>query len=412
MQSEYFPDDSWIGGQGDALGRDGPTLGLAMIMKNETANLPYSLGPMAGLVDEMVVVDTGSTDDSAEMAAGYGAKVVHWAWNDDFSQARNHGLGFMKSDFILWLDADNSLTATDLSMIRCRLGGGGLIFTATEVVVPQGDRLWQKRVFLNSPEARFEGRIHEQLTHPEDWPVVHTAAEIRHWGYADGKQAREKGHRNLQLLISDPMTAAGDFYHLYQTGRTLVNLRYFKEAKAYLTSAIEAGLPAVAEGDINPSLWSHAVILLSQAHQRLCDPKEAEEALRYLCRVRPDYGPARAFLGRLLYDSGRVDECVPHLMKALAFGCGDPGWGADHRKQGFVAACLLAKATGSLGRHQEAKKAWEEALRLNPEHPEPYVALAESSITSGDTPMARRLLAEAIRLAPTHRRALSMEASL
>ncbi|MDR2301776.1 MAG: glycosyltransferase [Deltaproteobacteria bacterium] len=481
MFQDYYQSDSWASadGRGFKPKGSGPTLGLAMIMKNEANNLPYSLAPMAGLVDEMVVVDTGSTDAGPEMAAAYGAKVVHMAWQNDFSLARNFGLGFMKSDFILWLDADNSITMSDLAMIKNRLGCGALIFTATEVVIPQGDRLWQKRVFVNSPEVRFEGRIHEQLVHPPDWPIAHTQAEIKHWGYADGNQAREKGHRNLQLLIADPLTAAGDFYHLYQTGRTLVNLRYFKEAKHYLNAAIEAGLtqqsadyfdqnenpgqdnqapgengndqananyaalgipgdyeegadcgdsgdlgdladyedregpdPLSQNREINPSLWSHAVIILSQAHQRLCEPREAEEALRYLCRVRPVYGPARALLGRVLYDSGRLNEAIPQLMKALAFGCGDPGWGADHRKQGFVAACLLAKANKTLGREQNARKAWEEALRLNPENPEPYVALAESSISQGDTLRAKELLAKAISLAPAHRRALSMEAML
>jgi tetratricopeptide (TPR) repeat protein len=402
---------------------------------------------MAGLVDEMVVVDTGSTDASPQMAAAYGAKVVHMAWQNDFSLARNFGLDFMKSDFILWLDADNSLTVTDLSMIRNRLGSGGLIFTATEVVVPQGDRLWQKRVFVNSPEVRFQGRIHEQLVHPPDWPVVHTQAEIRHWGYADGNQAREKGHRNLQLLLVDPLTAAGDFSHLYQTGRTLFNLRYFMEAQSYLKAAIEAGLEGdgpngsgphgfcpdgygpqgfgqsespspegqesfTLKPEINPALWSHAVLILSQVHQRLGQPQEAEAALRFLCRVRPAYGPARAALGRLLCEGGALKEAVPQLMKALAFGCGDPGFGADHRKQGFIAACLLAKANQTLGQDHNARKAWEEALRLNPENPEPYVALAESSITRGETSKAKEFLAEAIRLAPAHRRALSMEASL
>jgi cytochrome c-type biogenesis protein CcmH/NrfG len=99
-------------------------------------------------------------------------------------------------------------------------------------------------------------------------------------------------------------------------------------------------------------------------------------------------------------------------MRALALGCGDPGWGADPVKLGFAAASQLAKASLALGRPRGARKAWEEAVRLNPAHPEPYVALAESSMTEGDPAKAKLLLAEAIRLAPGHRRARIMEAAL
>jgi tetratricopeptide (TPR) repeat protein len=355
---------------------------------------------------------------------------------------------------------------------------------ATEVVVPQGDRLWQKRVFANSPDCRFEGRVHEQLVHPVDWPIVRTRAEIRHWGYADGAMARLKGQRNLELLIGAPETSSGDFYHLYQLGRTLFNLRYFKEAEDGLLQAVKAGLeeadpsgpsdrtdetnatnatgrpnasrgfsvgtkttlagraeppfdwssaqssgglfdrssgrptdrpsgrPSGRKGAVNPSLWNHALILLSQVHQRLGRTEEAEEDLALLVKLKPAYGPAKAFLGKLLYENGRLKECVPCLKQALALGCGDPGWGADPARAGFTAACQLAKASEKLGDLREAGRAWREAIRCNPESPEPWVALAELSLKAGRSGQAKDLLEKAMRLAPAHRRAKLLEASL
>ncbi|MDR0355703.1 MAG: glycosyltransferase [Deltaproteobacteria bacterium] len=391
-----------------------PTLGLAMIMKNEANNLQYSLGPLVGVFDEIVVVDTGSRDQSPELAASYGAKVLHLPWPDDFSLARNFGLERMQSDFIMWLDADNSVTQADVNALRDALRSDGLIFLATEVVVPQGDRLLQKRVFANSPECRFQGRVHEQLVHPPDWPVRVTRAEIRHWGYADAVLARQKGERNLELLLDAPETAEGDFYHLYQLGRTLHNLRHFGEAEECLRQAVEAGFgESCAEtGPVNPSLWNHAVILLSQARQRLGKTDEAEEALHAFIRLRPAYGPAKALLGRLLYEQGRFEECALFLRQALALGCGDPSWGADPARCGFTAACQLAKALEKIGKFREAGRAWEEAARHNPENPEPWVALAEHSMTAGNAELAKHLLEKAIKLAPAHRRAKQLEASL
>ena len=188
---------------------DAPSLGIAMIVKNEAQNLPLSLGPIASQVDQIVVVDTGSQDETPAMAAGYGAEVAYHSWSGDFSEARNKSLDLMRTDYVMWLDADNGLELSDLWAIRDKLTGEPLVVVATEVVVPQGDRLWQKRAFFNSPEVRFQGTVHEQLVHPSHWPVAMSAAQIRHWGYADAASARTKGQRNLELLISAPETAAG-----------------------------------------------------------------------------------------------------------------------------------------------------------------------------------------------------------
>ncbi|MDR1546286.1 MAG: glycosyltransferase [Deltaproteobacteria bacterium] len=387
-----------------------PTLGLAMIMRDEAANLPFSLGPAAELFDEMVCVDTGSTDSSPETAAGYGARVLHLPWPGDFSAARNYGLDRMTADYVLWLDADNSLTPSDVSLLRARLDGGPLVLTAVEVVAPQGDRLRQKRVFFNDPQCRFEGRVHEQLRHPPQWPTVATEAVIRHWGYADGAQARRKGERNLELLLSDPETARGEFYRLYQTGRTLTNLRFLQQAEHYLVRAADAlqRPDGTTDPEINLSLWSHALILLAQTQGRLGRHDQAEETLRLLVELRPDYGPGRQRLGRALYEAGRWTEARRHLEKALAAGCGDLGWGADPRREGFTAASILAKILAKAGEADQARLAWRQAAELAPARPEPWVALAEAELEAGRPQEAKKMLEKAMRLAPGHRLAVSL----
>jgi tetratricopeptide (TPR) repeat protein len=274
---------------------------------------------------------------------------------------------------------------------------------------------------------------------------VASTAVIRHWGYADPAEARRKGQRNLELLVASGAAASGDFYQLYQTGRTLMNLRWFKEAEEYLAKAVEAGSAAMepgpggggagsgrdpgggaregrdgdgqagAAGDpgpVSPSLWSHALIALSQVLTRLGRADGAESALRRLCAARPGYGPGRAFLGRLLHEAGRFEEARAQLALALAHGCGDRGWGADPARLGFQTACLLAKAEERLGRPGEARLAWREASGIDPGHPEPWVAMAESSLAAGDRDSARELLGRAMSLAPSHRRALSLSERL
>lgn len=376
------------------------TLGLAMIMKNEAANLARSLAPAAGLVDEVVVVDTGSSDRSRELARGLGARVLEFDWVDDFSAARNHGLAAASTDFILWLDADNSVSPEGLAEFRRHLAPGGeFTLWATEVVTPQGDRLRQKRVFPNRPGlVRFEGRVHEQLVHPPHWGAVQTGVEILHWGYAEAPAARQKGERNLELLLNCPETLAGDFYWLYQTGRTLFNLRRFIEASAWLEKA------AAAKTD-NRGLWGHCLILWSQTLVRLGRYAEAEKIARRLLAREPGYGPGHYHLGRLLYDAGQARAAGESLEAALILGPGDQAWGADPDECNFKAAFLLGRIWAGEGRRLPARQAFGLARELKPRHPEPAYALAEAALAEGQADEARGHLQRVLELAPHHRRA-------
>ncbi|MDE3076948.1 MAG: glycosyltransferase family 2 protein, partial [Chloroflexota bacterium] len=86
-----------------------PTISACLIVKNEEANLGRCLRSLKGKVDEVIVVDTGSTDGTVEIARQGGARVAYFPWCDDFSAARNESLKLAASDFIIWIDADEEL---------------------------------------------------------------------------------------------------------------------------------------------------------------------------------------------------------------------------------------------------------------------------------------------------------------
>jgi glycosyltransferase involved in cell wall biosynthesis len=100
---------------------------LCLIAKNEEANLPACLPSVAGLVEEMIVVDTGSTDRTKEVAAQLGARVFDFTWVDSFAAARNESLRHATGDWILWLDGDELFTEADRSLkgTTIRVGGDG-----------------------------------------------------------------------------------------------------------------------------------------------------------------------------------------------------------------------------------------------------------------------------------------------
>jgi tetratricopeptide (TPR) repeat protein len=207
--------------------------------------------------------------------------------------------------------------------------------------------------------------------------------------------------------LNAPETRAGDFYWLYQTGRTLFTLRRFPEARPWLEKAAEA-----PGAEANPGLWSHSLILLSQSLVRLGAPEAAEERARFLTAARPDYGPGHYHLGRLLHDAGRPLEAAPHLETSLVLGTGDRAWGADPERYNSLAAILLGRAWAGSGRLASARQAFDLARRLNPGHPEPPFALAETALAQGRPAEAREYLKNALSLAPGHRRARELFAHL
>src|SRR3984885_8336466 len=85
------------------------SVAAAMIVRDEERFLPGSLASLRGKVDEVIIVDTGSADDTLSIAKTFGARVFHFEWNDDFAAARNWGLEEVTADWILYIDADESL---------------------------------------------------------------------------------------------------------------------------------------------------------------------------------------------------------------------------------------------------------------------------------------------------------------
>lgn len=382
-----------------------PTLALCMIVRDEVENLPKSLYPVRKAFDEIVVIDTGSADDTKELARSYGAKVLSMPWTNDFSQARNASVRAAQSDWIVWLDADNYLSPAGVDTLRERLTPErNSIIWCTEVVVPDGDRLLQKRVFPRRPEVYFSGRVHEQLVHPPDYRSVFTLVDIVHWGYADRAAARAKGERNLALLEDMVRQQPDEPYLWYQMGRTLFNLRRFEEAAAWLEK-MKSSKEAIGQ---NAALALHAHILASQVLDRLGRHSEAMSVLRNLIEADPDYGPGYYYLGRIYYSQGDYDEAGRCFQKFLDLGTGLPLVGLNPDAMGFVAATLMGRTFEKSGQRGRAQAAYRTAAVIDPNNPEPQLALARMAWEDGESSEARSWLARCLTVSPGNRRAADL----
>ncbi|MBD3390821.1 MAG: glycosyltransferase [Chitinivibrionales bacterium] len=186
------------------------TLSVCLIVKNEAARLRRCLESVLPAAGQIVVVDTGSTDNTGEIARDCGALVVESAWQDDFSRARNVSLQHASGDWILWLDADDIVPEESIDGLK------GLTAREPDTVFAMvvrnqkpggiGSEFMQARMFPNKKGIHFERRIHEQLMPSalrQGMKLENTAVVIEHHGYGDPGEMAAKARRNIALLKAD-----------------------------------------------------------------------------------------------------------------------------------------------------------------------------------------------------------------
>jgi len=196
-------------------------LTAALITRDEAHHLANCLSSIAPVVDEIVVVDTGSVDGTPDIAASFGARVLHEPWRDDFAHARNTGLDAANGEWILYIDADETFTDDGdvREALRDRLLVAGLVrFHVARAFTPY----LEHRLFRNRPDIRFAGAMHETITpavqraiEADGGRVAPVPATIDHHGYEGDQTAKHR--RNLPLLeqaVRDDPERAFLWFHL------------------------------------------------------------------------------------------------------------------------------------------------------------------------------------------------------
>jgi glycosyltransferase involved in cell wall biosynthesis len=220
-------------------------LSAALIVRDEELALDACLASVAGVVDEIVVVDTGSVDASPEIAVRHGARLLHAPWRDDFSAARNVGLDAAEGDWILYIDADERLEQTSRAEVE------GLLADAPEVAFRvlfspdlRSTPYYEYRLWRHDPRIRFVNRMHEKVTPAigavaaaDGRPISDCNLHLIHVGY-EGDQTR-KHQRNLRLLEAQLAVEPYNLFNRHHLARVLDGLGRRDEAEAVLTEAVE-----------------------------------------------------------------------------------------------------------------------------------------------------------------------------
>ena len=217
-------------------------LSLAMIVKNEARCLARCLGSIRAVVDEIIVADTGSTDDTVKIAGEYGAKVARFAWINDFAAARNFALEQCAGEWILALDADEYASDALAAELRNFIAGPPQIGRLKIVSdFRHGGQTLRSSTFVSRlfPRgAKFEGRIHEQIASP--LPRVNLRGELWHDGYLETK----KSERNISLLQAELAREPRSAYLQFQLALEFTSLGQPRDAFACLQKARAAMRPS------------------------------------------------------------------------------------------------------------------------------------------------------------------------
>ncbi len=229
-------------------------LSAAMIVKNEERFLAGCLDSIAGLVDEVVIVDTGSTDASVALATARGARVHRHVWQDDFAAARNAALDLARGDWILYIDADERARPCARDRLNRELADPGLCCALVRFHPRSGFTAYPEyRLFRRDPRIRFRGAIHEtmlpdieRLIAAGDGRIGWSGLTIDHLGYDDDQS--HKLPRNLRLLVKETRVNPNRIYLWWHLGTVYRDLGRLAEAR----TAWQTGIGIARRDDTSP----------------------------------------------------------------------------------------------------------------------------------------------------------------
>ena len=351
-------------------------ISLTMIVRNESAHLANCLESVKNEVDEIIIVDTGSTDDTVRIAERYTPNVYSFPWNNDFSAARNFAIKHASSDWILALDADEEVQCQDSFNFHALLNRENdkeafllPLLNPISDSTEEYNTFYVLRLFRNNGTYQYVGKIHEQVSIPDQQKVGLAAGPTIKHKSLPLKTRHQKRNRNLHLLKKASQEDPHNSFLHYYLGVEWLMLDKPGYALPFLQKAYSN------LNDDNLLFRAPALKYLLVSLRALGRLNEAlslciEASLRY-----PNFTDI-FYLGGLLFEE-KNEYLVALKWFNHAIDCGKPPALLSHLtgSESFLAYYHLGFCYEKIGKTIEARGAYETALELNPRYPYPLYNL-------------------------------------
>ena len=366
-----------------------PKLSLCMIVRDNARTLPACLESIRPWVDEMIVVDTGSVDETPRIAESYGAQLFHFPWCDDFSAARNESLRYATGDWLFWMDSDDTITpecGRGLRELVENQNDPSIVAYVVKVHCPgggeEGDResdvtgFDHVKLFRNLPELRFDGRMHEQILgaiRRLGGDIAWTGLYVVHSGsdQSPAAQAR-KLERDLRLLLLGLAERSEHPFTLFNLGMTHVHGSNFSIGAEYLRRSIGQSRPE--ESHLRKAF---ALLVYAEMRQRRLD--QAHAACRQGRSLFPNDVELLFREGVLMQELGRPAEARAAYLSVINNRDDRHFSSVDRGLTGFKARQNLAVVATSMGDLAEAERQWTEVVRAAPRYRQGWARRSSSS---------------------------------
>lgn len=346
------------------------TISLCMIVRNEEKNIERCLKSAAKLVDEIIVVDTGSEDGTKTVCKKYKTKLYDFVWEDDFAAARNFAVEKASSDWIMWLDADEELQIRDKKTFKKRLRDEKKDLISIKMLHYYGEQPADKsrayrnsacRLFRNNTGMHFSGKVHERLIGDN---IVDRISEeeyddikIFHYGYMD-EEIEHKNDRNMKLLLKEREEQPENAWVQYHLAVEYYHTKAYAEAYGLVNLSI---LCFLKEEILPPAIvykLKYDILLAAE------DYETVSQSIEKAIELYPDYVDLYYYKGMAQFALGDYKEAKSTFRHCLILGEDDVRYLILAGAGSFLALNYIGRCHEMLQEKEQAQEAYRQAELL------------------------------------------------